>query len=87
MTGDKDLEILDLPEDVRALIAECEVTGKRTLFSRNGRAVAVLVSNDEYVALRETVEILRDGEFLAKITNAEEQVKRGAMLMMEDLCE
>ncbi len=85
MTGDKQLEILDLPEDVRAIIAECEVMGKRTVFSRNGRPVAVLVSHDEYLALRETVEILRSGEFLAKITNAEEQVKRGAMLMVEDL--
>lgn len=87
MSGDKELEILDLPEDVRAMIAECEVMGTRTLFARNGRAVAVLVSHDEYLALRETVEILRNGQFLATITVAEEQVKRGAMLLVEDLLE
>lgn len=85
MSGDRALEILDLAGEVRAVIAECEVSGKRTRFLRNGKPVAVLVSHDEYLALRETVEILRDGGFLAKITAAEEQVKRGEMLLPEDL--
>ncbi len=87
MSGEKKLEILDLPDDIRALIAECEVTGTRTRFLRNGRPVAVLVSHDEYLALRETVEIVKDGQLLMKVTAAEEQVKRGAMLMVEDLLE
>ncbi len=87
MSGEKELEILDLPGDIRALIAECEVTGTRTRFLRNGRPVAVLVSHDEYLALRETVEIVRDGQLLMKVTAAEEQVKRGAMLLVEDLFE
>ena len=87
MSGEKELEILDLPGDIRALIAECEVTGTRTRFLRNGRPVAVLVSHDEYLALRETVEIVKDGQLLMKVTAAEEQVKRGAMLLVEDLFE
>ncbi len=85
MSGDKQLEILDLPDDVRALIGECELTGKRTLFSRNGRPVAMLVSYDEYLALRETADIVGDSALLARITDAEAEVKRGAMLMAEDL--
>ncbi len=85
MSGEKEIDILDLPEEVRSLVAECEVTGRRTLFTRNGRPVAMLASFDEYLALRETVEIVRDGALLAKITAAEEQVKQGRMLLPEDL--
>ena len=85
MNGDRELEILDLSADVRALIAECEVVGSRTRFLRDGRPVAVLISHDEYLALRETVEIVKDGQLLVKVTAAEDQVKRGAMLLVEDL--
>lgn len=87
MNSDRELEILDLSENVRALIAECEVVGSRTRFLRSGRPVAVLISHDEYLALRETVEIVKDGELLLKVTAAEDQVKRGAMLLVEDLFE
>ena len=84
---EKLLEILDLPEDVRRLVGACELTGKRTLFSRNGRAIAVLLSHDEYLALRETLEISRDAALRARIAAADEEVKRGAMLVVEDLLE
>ncbi len=87
MSGDRELEVLDLPGDVRALIAECEVTGSRTRFLRDGRPVAVLLSHDEYLALRETVEIVKDGQLLMKVTAAEEQLKRGTMMMVEELFE
>ena len=87
MSRDKEIDLLDLPEDVRALVAECEVSGKRTVFSRNGRPVAVVTSWDEYLALRETVEIVKDGALLARITAAEDQVRRNAMLLVEDLLE
>ena len=33
---EKRLELLDLPPDVRQLVGECEVSGKRTLFARDG---------------------------------------------------
>jgi PHD/YefM family antitoxin component YafN of YafNO toxin-antitoxin module len=75
----KRIEILDLTEDTRDLIRECEVKGTRTVFERNGRPVAVLVSNDEYVALRETIEIANDSLLFAKLAEAdvEEVEQRG----------
>jgi len=85
VSDDKELDVLDLPDEVRALVAECEVTGRRTAFTRKGRPVVMLTSYDEYLALRETVEIVSDGAFLARVTAAEEQVKRGAMVLVEDL--
>ena len=75
----KHLDVLDLPNDARDLIRECEAKGTRTVFERNGRPVAVLVSHDEYTALRETVEIANDSLLFAKLAEAdgEEVEQRG----------
>lgn len=75
----KTIEVLDLPEDARELVRECEVKGARTLFRRDGRPVAMLVSYDEYLALRETIEIANDADLGAMLNAAaeEEPVQRG----------
>jgi PHD/YefM family antitoxin component YafN of YafNO toxin-antitoxin module len=82
---EKRLELLDLPPDVRQLVAECEVSGKRTLFARDGRPVAILISYDEYLALRETIEVSNNADLRRQIELAEDEVKRGAMMLPEDL--
>jgi mRNA-degrading endonuclease RelE of RelBE toxin-antitoxin system/PHD/YefM family antitoxin component YafN of YafNO toxin-antitoxin module len=69
----KRLDILDLPEDARDLVRECEAQGQQTYFERNGRPVAVLVSYDEYLALRETIEIANDSLLFARIAEADEE--------------
>jgi PHD/YefM family antitoxin component YafN of YafNO toxin-antitoxin module len=82
---EKRLEILDQSDAVREIVGECELTGKRTVFERNGRAVAILVSYDEFVALRETIAIADDADLRARIEVADEQTRRGAMLLPEEL--
>ena len=84
---DRRVEILDLAGEARELVRDCEITGQRTLFTRDGRSVAILVSHDEYLALRETIEIASDTALRAQIDAAEDEVKRGAMLLVEDLLE
>jgi PHD/YefM family antitoxin component YafN of YafNO toxin-antitoxin module len=84
---EKRLELLDLPPDVRQLVAECEVSGKRTVFARDGRPVAILVSHDEYLALRETIDVSNNADLRKQIEIAEDEVKRGAMMLPEDLFE
>jgi PHD/YefM family antitoxin component YafN of YafNO toxin-antitoxin module len=84
---EKRIELLDLPPDVRQLVGECEVTGRRTVFDRDGRPIALLISYDEYLALRETVEIGSDAELRRQIDAADEEIKRGAMMAVEDLFE
>ena len=84
---EKRLDLLDLPPDVRQLVGECELTGRHTVFERNGRAVVILVSYDEYLALRETIDITNDATLRASIERAEEEVKRNALLLPEDLFE
>ncbi len=81
------VEILDLAAEARALVRDCEITGKRTLFTRNGLDVAILISHDEYLALRETIEIAADEALRELIQRSEEEVARGAMMAMEDLIE
>ena len=81
------VEILDLAGEARELVRDCEITGQRTIFTRNGREVAMLVSHDEYLALRETIEITGDAGLREQIETAEDEVKRGAMLLVEDLVE
>jgi PHD/YefM family antitoxin component YafN of YafNO toxin-antitoxin module len=83
----KKINVLDLPDDARDLVRECEVSGGQTLFERNGRAVAILVSHDEYLALRETIEITNDAPLRAKVEAADELVKRGEVALAEDLFE
>ena len=69
----KRLDVLDLPEDTRDLIRECEAKGTQTVFERNGRPVAALVSYDEYLALRETIEIANDSLLFARLAEADEE--------------
>lgn len=69
----KRIDVLDLTEETRDLIRECEVQGTRTTFVRNGRPVAMLVSHDEYIALRETIEIANDSLLFARLAEADEE--------------
>ena len=80
----KRIEILEQPEEVRTLISECELTGTKTFFERQGRPVAALISYDEYMALRETIDISNDPDLREEIARGE---KPQELLLTEDLFE
>lgn len=82
---DQQFEILDLPEEVRRLVAECELTGRRTTFSRNGRAAAILISHDEFMALRETIDIAADEPLRAQLAGGEDEAQKNQLMLLEDL--
>jgi len=84
---DRRAEILDLADEARELVRACEITGQRTVFTRNGREVAILLSHDEYLALRETIEISGDAALREQLAAGEEDVTRNALLLVEDLME
>jgi PHD/YefM family antitoxin component YafN of YafNO toxin-antitoxin module/mRNA-degrading endonuclease RelE of RelBE toxin-antitoxin system len=71
------IDVLDLPDGARELVGECEVTGRQTVFHRGGRPVAILISHDEYVAQRETIEIAADPKLREKLAVAETEVAKG----------
>ena len=68
----KRLDLLDVPEDARDLIRESEVKGARTVFERNGRPVAILLSYDEYLAMSETLTIANDPLLYARLAEADD---------------
>lgn len=69
----KRIDVLDLPEETRDLIRECEARGEQTAFARNGRPVAMLISYDEYNAMRETLDIANNALLYAKIAEADNE--------------
>jgi PHD/YefM family antitoxin component YafN of YafNO toxin-antitoxin module len=82
---EKRVEILDLPPELKPLVVECELTGQRTLFTRDGRPVVALVSHDEYLALLETIAISNDVALREAVEVAEAQTRQGALMLPEDL--
>ena len=52
--------------------------------TRNGKAVAMIVSKDEYDGLRETIEILRDPGFMKEIRDGIQDLKRTGKLYTVD---
>ena len=70
---------------MRQLVSECELTGKRTIFERQGRSVAILISWDEYLAQRETIEISNDAHLRARIEESDAEARKNALLLSEDL--
>lgn len=87
MSDGQQREVVDLTGELRDLVGECELTGRRTTFARNGRPVAVIVSQDEYAALRETIDIGNDAGLREAIAISEEQTAKNALMLVEDLFE
>lgn len=69
----KRIDLLDLPEEARELVRATEIRGERTQFERDGRPVAVLLSHDEYIAMRETLDIANDAILYARLAEADAQ--------------
>jgi PHD/YefM family antitoxin component YafN of YafNO toxin-antitoxin module/Txe/YoeB family toxin of Txe-Axe toxin-antitoxin module len=81
----KRVDILDLPDAFRTVVHECELTGRQTVFERQGRAVAILTSYDEYLALQETIAIANDARLRALMKLADAQAQRGEIGLFENL--
>lgn len=83
--NDRSLDSTELSEELRQLVRETEITGRRTIFSRNNKPIAILVSHDEYMALRETIDLSSQSAILADIVESENQAKNGSLILPEDL--
>jgi PHD/YefM family antitoxin component YafN of YafNO toxin-antitoxin module len=79
------IDLLDLPEAMRDLVRACAAQGARTIFERETRPVAILISYDEYLALRETIDIANDSLLYARLEQAEEEGRTGRVLAVEGL--
>ena len=73
------MRVLPLSE-VKAKLSELvDVVERRDesiTITRNGKAVAIIVSKDEYEGWHETIQILRDPEFLGEIRDGIRKLAR-----------
>jgi len=84
MPEDVRIEITEADEALREAASAAEISGRHTVFTRNGRPVALLLSHDEYLALAETVAIAADPALVASLGRAEQQLAKGDLYDAED---
>ena len=73
------MKVLPLSEVKTKLSELVDVVERRDepiTITRNGKAIAIIVSKDEYDGWRETVEILRDPRFLKEIRDGVRRLAR-----------
>ena len=63
----KVLPLSEVKSKLSELVDVVERRDEEVTITRNGRAVAIIVSKDEYEGWRETVEITKDGKFMKEI--------------------
>lgn len=70
------LEADSIGQPVRSAVLATEVMGRRTAVTREGRPIAVLISWDEFISLRETIELESDEATVAEIRAGEAELVR-----------
>jgi prevent-host-death family protein len=73
------MKVLPLSEVKTKLSELVDVVERRdepVTITRNGKAIAIIVSKDEYDSWHETVEILRDAQFLKEIRDGVRRLAR-----------
>ncbi|MGI8702240.1 MAG: type II toxin-antitoxin system Phd/YefM family antitoxin [Nocardioidaceae bacterium] len=67
-------------DHLSAMVDRVEHQHERVIVTRNGRAVAVLISPDDLAQLEETIDVLSDPSALADIREADAAYSRGEVL-------
>ena len=65
------------------IVEDVETTGERAVITKHGRAVAVIVSCEEYESLTETLDILSDTDTMAAIDEAERDLAAGNVVNLD----
>lgn len=71
------LPLAEAKSKLSQLISDVETRDDEITITRNGRAVAVLVSHEDFERWKETSEIMSDPEFLASVRKGMNQIKKG----------
>jgi antitoxin YefM len=67
------------------LVDRVEGEDERIVVTRNGRAVAVLISADDLESLEETLMALSDRELMRRIREGERAAERGDVVPLDEL--
>jgi len=67
------LPMADARDQLSRLVSDAQTFHERFQISRNGHAAAVLLAQDDYDALLETIDIMADTELLTELRQAMEE--------------
>lgn len=70
------LPLAEAKATLSKLVSDLAASGDEVTITRNGRAVAVLLSADEFSRWRETVDIMSDPEFLDEVRQGTRRLNR-----------
>ena len=75
------LPVADARDQLSRLVNDAQTYQERFQISRNGRPAAVLMSQEDYDSLMETLEILSQADFVAEILQgiAEDRAGQGVL--------
>jgi len=71
------LPVADARDQLSRLINDAQAFHERFQISRNGHAAAVLLAQDDYDALLETIDIMADAELVAELRQAMAEDRAG----------
>ncbi len=77
------LPLAEAKSKLSQLVAEVESTDDEITITRNGRAVAVLVSHEDFERWKETAEIMADPEFLASVRKGMKDLRKGRAVRLD----
>ena len=72
----KTMPLSEVKTKLSELVDAVERRDEVVTITRNGKPVAIIVSKDEYEGWRETVEIMKDEEFMREIRRGIRSLKR-----------
>jgi antitoxin YefM len=72
----KVLPLSEVKSKLSELVDVVERRDEEVTITRNGKAVAVIISKDEYEGWRETVEITKDRKFMSEIRAGMRSLRR-----------
>lgn len=71
------LPLSEAKSKLSQLVADVEANDDEITITRNGKAVAVLVSHEDFEGWKETAEIMDDRELLAAVRKGMSEIKKG----------
>ncbi len=84
----KVLALSDAKAKLSEIVDRVDRRNEPVTITRNGKAIAMIVSKDEYEGLRETIEILQDPALMKEIRNGIRDLKRsGKRYTVDELFE
>jgi prevent-host-death family protein len=72
----KTMPLSEVKTKLSKLVHAVERRDEVVSITRNGKPVAIIISNDEYEGWRETVEIMRDAKFMREIRKGIQSLRR-----------